>query len=539
MSDERCADVLARRLFDAGCRYAFGMPGGEVLTLIDALERAGIRFVLVKHENAGGFMAEGTWHRTGAPGILVATVGPGAMNGVNSVANADQDRVPLIVLTGCIDAAETETYTHQVLDHRAVFAPMTRAQFTLSAGAAHVIADKAVRIATEGRPGPVHIDVPISVADASPGPSPYLPDYSPPLPLAPAPSAALNAARAALASARRPLVVAGLDAVNEGAAASVAAFCERFGAPLITTYKAKGLLPEDHPLALGGAGLSPKADKLLLPLVGKADVVLAIGYDPIEMRAGWQDPWDPSRQTVIDISAAPNRHGMHRASYDILGGCGESLAALTEGLVPGETWSDGEIAETRAGLAQAFPVDEPWGPAAVIAETRATMPPDTLVTADSGAHRILLSQMWRCVEPKGLMQSSGLCTMGCALPLAMGAKLADPDRPVVAFMGDAGFLMVAGELASAAELGLGVVAVVFVDASLALIEMKQRSRQMTNRGVDFARHDHAAIARAFGGHGETVRDRTGLRAALNAAQSRPGFTLIAAEIDRGAYDGRL
>ena len=166
MTDQRCADVLARRLHDAGCRYAFGMPGGEVLTLIDALERAGIRFVLIKHENAGGFMAEGTWHRTGAPGILVATVGPGATNGVNSVANADQDRVPLIVLTGCIDASEAETYTHQVLDHRAVFAPMTRAQFTLSAGAAHVIADKSVRIATEGRPGPVHIDVPISVAAA-------------------------------------------------------------------------------------------------------------------------------------------------------------------------------------------------------------------------------------------------------------------------------------------------------------------------------------------------------------------------------------
>lgn len=539
MSEDRCADALARRLYDAGCRYAFGMPGGEVLTLMDALERVGIRFVLVKHENAGGFMAEGTWHRTGAPGILLATVGPGAMNGVNSVANADQDRVPLIVLTGCIDADVAETYTHQVLDHRAVFAPMTRAQFTLSPGAAHVIADKAVRIATEGRPGPVHIDVPISVADAPPGPSPHLPAYSAPLPLVPAPGDALDAARAALATARRPLVIAGLDAVNEGAGEQIRAFCDGFGAPLITTYKAKGLLPEYHPLALGGAGLSPKADKLLLPLVGKADVVLAVGYDPIEMRTGWQDPWDPSRQIVIDIAAAPNRHGMHRASYDILGGCAESLTALTQGLSPAETWAGGEIAATRDALSEAFADNERWGPAAVIAETRAAMPPETLATADSGAHRILLSQMWRCTEPRGLMQSSGLCTMGCALPLAMGAKLADPERPVVAFMGDAGFLMVAGELATAAELGLGVIAIVFVDASLALIEMKQRSRQMTNRGVDFASHDHAAIARAFGGHGETVRDRAAFRDALKTAQERPGFTLIAVEIERGSYDGRF
>ncbi|MCV6598620.1 MAG: thiamine pyrophosphate-binding protein, partial [Mangrovicoccus sp.] len=484
---ERCADVLARRLYEAGCRYAFGMPGGEVLTLVDALEKAGIRFVLVKHENAGGFMAEGTWHRTGAPGILLATVGPGAMNGVNSVANADQDRVPLIVLTGCIDADAAETYTHQVLDHRAVFAPMTRAQFTLSPGAAHVIADKAVRIATEARPGPVHIDVPITVADAAPGPSPKLPaSYRAPLPLAPAPSPALAAARGALDDAQRPVVVAGLDAVNEAAGPALQEFCKRFNAPLITSYKAKGIIPEDHPLALGGAGLSPKADKALLPLLAQADLVLALGYDPIEMRSGWQDPWDPDRQTVIDIAAAPNRHGMHRASYDILGGCAESLHALSQGLGPRESWAGGEIAQTSAALQAAFPSDEDWGPAAVIDETRQAMPQGTLATADSGAHRILLSQMWRCDEPRGLMQSSGLCTMGCALPLAMGAKLADPERPVMAFMGDAGFLMVAGELASAAELNLPVIAVVFVDASLALIEMKQRARQMSNRGVDFA-----------------------------------------------------
>ncbi|MEM1363844.1 MAG: thiamine pyrophosphate-binding protein [Pseudomonadota bacterium] len=535
----RVADVLAQRLYEAGCRFAFGMPGGEVLTLIDALERAGIRFVLVKHENAGGFMAEGSWHRTGAPGILVATVGPGAMNGVNSVANADQDRVPLIVLSGCIDADQAETYTHQLLDHRAVFAPITRAQFTMSPGAAHVIADKAIRIATEGRPGPVHIDLPISVADAAPGPSPILPSYRAPAKLAPAPGPALEAAREALASAQRPLVVAGLDAVNEDAGSALMAFCNAFDAPLITTYKAKGILPEAHPLALGGAGLSPKADQILLPLVSEADLILSLGYDPIEMRAGWQGPWDPTRQNVIDIAAAPNRHGMHRASFDILGGMTESLDALMTGISPRSAWPEGRIDLAKKALAEAFPTNQVWGAAAVIDETRKTLPGTTLATADSGAHRILLSQMWRCDEPRGLMQSSGLCTMGCALPLAMGAKLADPDRPVVAFMGDAGFLMVAGELATAAELGISVIAVVFVDASLALIEMKQRARQMTNLGVDFARHDLAAVARGFGGQGVRVQSRAELRDALETAQSQPQFTLIAAEIERGAYDGRI
>ena len=167
------------------------------------------------------------------------------------------------------------------------------------------------------------------------------------------------------------------------------------------------------------------------------------------------------------------------------------------------------------------------------------LPDDTLATADSGAHRSLLSQMWECYAPRGLMQSSALCTMGCAVPLAMGAQVAEPDRTVVSFSGDAGFLMVAGELSTAAELGLRTIFVVFVDSSLALIELKQRQRQLKNAGVDFAKHDFAAMGRAFGGAGHTVTNRAELAAALDAAQSSDTFTVIAAVIERGAYDGRI
>ena len=114
----RTADIIGRRLYDAGVRFAFGIPGGEVLTLIDGLEKAGIRFILSKHENAAGFMAEGVYHITGTPGVLIATVGPGAANAVNVTANALQDRVPMIVITGCVDPADTVTYNHQVLTIR-------------------------------------------------------------------------------------------------------------------------------------------------------------------------------------------------------------------------------------------------------------------------------------------------------------------------------------------------------------------------------------------------------------------------------------
>ena len=530
----RAADVLARRLFEQGCRWAFGMPGGEVLTLVDALERAGITFVLAKHENAAGFMAEGTYHRTGAPALLVATVGPGALNGINVVENARQDRVPMIVMTGAVDADEAHIYTHQVLDQPQVFRPITKATFTLSAPSAHVIADKAVAIATEGRPGPVHIDVPISVADAPASGGGVLRPSA--VSMIPSMTDDFERAKQAIAKAKRPLIIAGVDAVAENVGATLQQAAEALGAPVITTYKAKGLIPETHPLSLGGAGLSPKADTLLLPLVDKADVILAVGYDPIEMRTGWQNPWDPKRQMVIDITAEPNHHYMHQATINVIGNCAATLdALLPDALLT--SWECGSAENTREALQNAFSVKNEWGPDTVIATCQEVLPDDTLATADSGAHRILLSQMWTCTFPRALTQSSALCTMGCAVPLAIGAQIVEPDRTVVSFSGDAGFLMVAGEISTAAELGLKTIFVVFVDASLALIELKQRQRQMDNRGVDFGHVEFASVAKAFGGEGHRVRSRDELMVALAAAQQSDRFTVIAAEIDRKSYDG--
>ncbi|MBU2957663.1 thiamine pyrophosphate-binding protein [Paracoccus sp. 1_MG-2023] len=532
------ADILAGRLYRAGCRIAFGMPGGEVLVLIDALARVGIEFVLAKHENAAGFMAEGVYHRTGAPALLVTTVGPGALNAVNVVENARQDRVPMIVLTGAIDTAEAATYTHQVLEQREVFRPVTKASFTFDAGAAAAIADKAVAIACEGRPGPVHIDVPISVASAPVQARPSH-DRIPAAPTVPAEGADLAQARRWLADAERPIVIMGLDAMNQNAGAAIRDFAQTFGAPVISTYKAKGLIPEDHPLSLGAAGLSPKADRLLLPLLAEADLIICVGYDPIEMRVGWRDPWDPSQVPVIDITAAPNHHYMHQARVNFVADCGATLAALALGVTPRATWPGDRIARLQDDMATAFPRDEEWGPAAIVDTCMTSLPDGTLATVDSGAHRILLSQMWRCTEPRGLMQSSGLCTMGCAVPLAIGAALATPERHVVSFSGDAGFLMVAGELATAAELRTPVIFVVFVDASLALIDLKQRQMGLTSNGVDFDGPDIAAIGRAFGGAGHTVRCRAELRDALKTAMAETRFTVIAAVIDRKSYDGRL
>lgn len=525
------ADLLAARLAAAGATHAFGIPGGEVLALVDALERAGIRFLLAKHENAAGFMAEGLWHATGALPVLVATLGPGVANAVNVVANAQQDRVPLIFITGCVDQALAESYTHQVFDHQAVLRPLVKASFRAAPGTEDLVIEKAIAIATRGRPGPVHIDLPISVAEARTArrPAPAMPKRQASVP------ADLSAARALVASAKRPLVIAGLDLVNQGGAAALDQFLTRTGAPLLTTYKAKGLVPEHDPRVIGGVGLSPKADAIVRPLIEAADLIVLAGYDPIEMRQGWRNPW-PANKRVIDIVVEDMPHGMHGASLRLEGDVGAILKQLAEGKAPSDAWPGREPAAIRKIFRQSFAAPPGWGPHAVFETLRQAAPAGTVATADSGAHRILLSQIWECDGPRRLLQSTGLCTMGCALPLATGAALGS-GRPTLCFVGDAGLEMVLGELATLRDLKLPVVIAVIVDESLALIALKQRQLGLKRAGVDFGATDFAAVAQALGGHGATISDRDSLKREAEAAFKRSGFTLLACRIDAKSYEG--
>ncbi len=534
----RGAEIIAKKLAEVGCRWAYGIPGGEVLAVMEALNEAGLRFVLTKHENPAGFMAEGSWHADGAPGVLLATIGPGVANAINVVANALQDRVPLIFLTGRVNFGDAERYTHQVLDQQALLRPVVKGSFCVTAETVGSVMDKAIALALEGQPGPVHVDVPIAVAEgeASSGAE----GYSPPLRATAVPAEGdpvLRAARALLAEAKRPLALAGVDAVNQAAGPAIAEFCRRFSIPLVTSYKGKGLLEEADPLALGGAGLSPKADKILMPLMAEADLILLLGYDPIEMRIGWRDPW-PEVTPVVEVAPLERSHGMHGVSHLLIGGLAETLDALSAGQSPQATWPDGRAAATREALLAAFrPKGDGFGPGEVFQTLRGCLPDDTVATADSGAHRILLSQQWLCPMPRTLLQSSALCTMGCALPLAMGHKLARPDQAAIVFVGDAGLEMVLGELATLRDLKLAIILCVLVDESLALIELKQRGSQRANLGVDFGGSDFPAIAAAFGGAGRWIDDVQNLKSEATSALSRETFTLLACRIGRRAYDG--
>lgn len=532
------AELIAQRLYRAGVRQAFGIPGGEVLTIIKALDEQGIEFVMCKHENAAGFMAEGTYHASGSPAVLVATVGPGVANAVNFIANAQQDRVPVIYLTGRVDRVEAVTYTHQVFDHAAVLNPLCKATLEVTDGAVEEMIDKAVNIALDFPPGPVHVDVPISVA-ATQQPSRKINNRAI-VNMGIASGKEFEVAKQLLADASRPLVIAGVEVLYQRAEVAVANFCNAFAIPLITSYKAKGILSENHAMSVAGAGLSPKANKIILPLVKQADVIILAGYDPVEMRSDWRNVWSNSTR-VIELSSQPNTHYMHQSDVSFVCDIGASLNALGSLRKKQQpAWVNDEIQTTRQALAIAFQSEPDWGPAKLIHMARDMMPAETIATADTGAHRILLSQIWSCYSPRSLIQSSGLCTMGCALPLAIGFKRIKPELPVIAFTGDAGLEMVLGDLATLRDSHLPVIIVVFVDASLALIELKQRVMQYDNVGVDSIGYtDFVKVAEGFDLAAAWVDDAESFKLHLQSALKNKLSTLLACRIGRRAYDDKI
>jgi acetolactate synthase I/II/III large subunit len=535
----RVADTVASVLREAGVSLAFGMPGGEVVTAIDGLQAAGIRFVLARNETAAAMMAAGAATVAQVPGLLVTTLGPGLANAINGIADAAQERVPLVVISGIVERSVRGRYTHQIVDHAAMLRPLVKASFEIEAEGAASIVRRALAIAMAEPRGPVHLDLSPAVA-AMPdpvGPADAVLPLSPALGIDAA-SAGIAALRDKIASAERPLILAGFEAARGRGGAVITGIADRCGIPVLTTYKGKGVLDEHHPAALGAAGLSPVADRILLDLVAQADLVLLAGYDPIEMRAGWLDPF-PHREAVVEIGMLPADHGMHAAGLRLAGSVADVLEAAFAGTSPRACWRRGEPEAARAALRAAFRTPAPWGPHAVFEELQAALPAGATVTIDSGAHRILLSQVLKVSRPFGVLQSAGWCTMGSAVPLALGAKLAEPHRPAIAVLGDGGLEMTLGELGTLRDQGTPVVVLVLQDESLGLIELKQRQAGLARAAVGIGATRFADIARAFGGLGFEVSDTGSLSRALAEALAADVFSVIACRIGVDAYVGRF
>jgi acetolactate synthase-1/2/3 large subunit len=512
---------LARR----GTRRIWGVPGGgSSLDLLDGMARFGLSFVLTRHEGAAAMAALADAELTGAPGVVLTTKGPGVANALNGLACASLERAPVLLVSDGFAPQQLGWVTHQVFDQRAATAPYVVGYGTGedAAGIARLL-DLAQR---ERRP--VHLDLTSAAARraATPVPPRRVVEDLPP---------DLGHGAALLLNARRPVLVAGLEAAEPAAAAALRDLAEALGAPVLVTYKAKGVLPDAHPLHAGiftGGSLEAR-------LVGAADLILTVGLDPVELIL---QPWRYTAPVVdIALRSHPVRYVAPAATLH--GPLAASLRRLHRAVHPLD-WTASELAAHRHAAVEALAWAGTEGvppPAIVrIAQDEARRGGHApRVTVDAGAHMFSATAFWQCEAPRDLLISNGLASMGFALPAGIAAALHDPARGAIAFTGDGGLMMVAGELATAAAAGAKLVTVVFNDGALSLIDIKQQQRQLPPEGVRWPRPDFARVAEGFGVRGFVAADEAAYRGSLRAALAHDGPSLIDVHVDPAGYPAQL
>lgn len=534
------AEAVAEALRAAGVPRLYGVPGGgSSLDLIEAAAARGMPFVLARQETAAVIMAATEAELSGRPGAVVVTRGPGIGNAANGIAQASLDRAPLLLLADGFTGAERAFANHQFFDQAGMLAPVTKAaaRAVEVGGAPGAIAASLLQAAMAAPRGPALLEISGAVARGPAAAAPLTGLAGTAAPSASGPEgAALDAARRLLAEARRPVLIAGLEAAEPSACAALRRLAERLACPVLVTYKAKGVLPDAHPL-FGGVFTGGEAEA---PLLREADLILLAGADPVEFIP---QPWRYAAP-VIDLGTAPRPLHYRAPVAALYGPLAPALRAMEEGAA-NAAWDHVAIVGHRATWLARLgnpPGNGGLSPQAVVAiaaEGCRAAGRDPRVSVDAGAHMFPCTTFWPASRPGDLLISNGLATMGFALPAGIAAALHDPARGALAFTGDGGLLMALGELATATTLGAKLTIVVFNDATLSLIDIKKSGRALPGGTLGWPMADFAGIMRSLGGIGFRAEDEAGYRAALAEALAAPGPALVDVRVDPGSYPAQI
>ncbi|RME51819.1 MAG: thiamine pyrophosphate-binding protein [Caldilineae bacterium] len=523
------AAFMADALWAAGVRYVFGMPGGETVHLLEALRRRGIAFELVHHETSAVFMADGMARASGKPGVALTTLGPGALNAVAGLGHAWLDRSPVVLITAQKPDELLPDYTHQVVDLHGIFGPITKRTVKVTASNAAQVVPEALALTLQGRPGPVHLQLSNEEAareiDEQSSTS-NLPISQSPIPT---PQSSIFNLQSSI---HRPVILAGVGLEPEGPYDALRVLAEAAQAPVIVTPKAKGALPDDHPLSAGTIGLT-RTDPVY-EVLEEADCIIAVGFDVVELVKEWAHP-----APLIWLASWPNEGPRLPAVAEYVGPLAPALLRLADNtFATAEDWGAARVRRFREKLA-ARPVPQPAGgllsPQQVLSCLRAALPPAASLAVDVGSHKIFSSLEWPALAPNRFQVSNGLSCMGFALPAAMGAALARPDERTACLIGDGGLAMCLGELGVLARLGLPVTVVVLVDGAIDLIRSAQRRAGKPVYGTEFPPPDFCQIAQAHGIPAQRVTSEAACMDALQEAQREDRPFLVEARIDPRGY----
>jgi len=521
-------EVLVEAFQESGTPFMVGHPGGESVEIMDAARRADMRFIFIKQETAGAILAA-TWGEiTGSPGVALSTYGPGTANMANGVAHAWMDRAPLFAVNGQFSDHVYATGLRQRMNQAALYNPITKYHVSINAKTVRHQIRRAMRYATSQPPGPVHIELPedqsLQEAGDMISDTPLRPNFVDVVP----DKDSLKETLVMLKAAKKPIIIAGLGIYWCKAASEFVDFAEKLGAPVMTTTKCKGVIPEDHPLRAGciiGGTLERE-------LVNESDLIITVGLDAVELQP---KPW-PYTLPVLTLASAPNLDAVIPSTQEVIGDLKPLLSSLTEYVGDGSNWGEKAAKDFQNKVTKALDVPtKGMSPGAALITARSVMPRDTIATCDAGASRLLVVQKWESYGAQEFLTSNGLATMGAAIPCAMAARLAHPDRPVIAFTGDGGFFLTVAELQTAAVENIPIIVLVFDDTEIGLIRVKQEVKGVPPFGIGLGGVEWEKLAQGFGADGYVCDNEKALGDALQAALKSERSSVVVAKIDSSCY----
>lgn len=502
----KAAELFVKCLEGQGVEYIFGVPGEENIDLLDAINKSSIQFIVCRHETGAAFIAGMMGKLTGKPGVCLSTLGPGATNMVTGVACATLDRMPLIAITAQTDLNMQFKGAHQYINILELYHPISKWSTTIYDGSViPKIITKAFALAAKDLTGAIHIEFPNDIASSFVHGEPLQTQlYDKKVRSS---EQAINEVAVAINQAKFPLFLIGNNASKGGASTDILTLIEKLQAPFTETFMAKGVVPENHPLHLQTIGL-PEGD-IVNKAFSRADLVIAIGYDPIEYEP---KKWNPLLSPIIHIDVQDHElDNYYPVKASLVGDLSANLLRLID-----QIDQRNEIDPFYRNVKETILSDRllhstsnsyPMSPQRIIKEIREVLSNDDILLSDVGAHKLWIGRQYETLKPNTCILSNGLASMGIALPGAIGAKLACPDKKVMAVCGDGAFIMSIAEFETAVRLKVPIVIMIWRDGRYGMIEWEQKNKLGHSSNIQFNNPDFVALARSYGAKGYKVKKR--------------------------------
>ena len=530
------AQLFVRCLENEQVEYIFGIPGEENMEMMDALLESKIKFITCRHEQGAAFMADVYGRLTGKAGVCLSTLGPGATNLVTGVADANMDNSPVVAIAGQAATYRMHKESHQVLDLVSMFKPITKyAIQILEPETISEVIRKAFKLAQAEKPGASFIDFPENISEMAINDDVPLPVINSRLTLAD--NQLILEASELIKKAKNPMILVGNGAVRSKASKNLQLFSEHFKIPIVNTFMAKGIVPYyKNSLSMGTVGL--QRGDYENGGFKKSDLVLCVGFDMVEYHP---HIWNPNKEhTLIHIDTkAAEVDSSYVPDIELIGNIGLNLKALIDFLpaklnYPNEFGIRTAITKEMDRLKNS--TDFPIKPQKIIWDLRTAMSKEDIAISDVGAHKMWMARLFRCEQPNTCIISNGFASMGIAIPGAIGAKLAFPNKAVVAVTGDAGFLMNSQEIETALRVKTPFVILIWNDSQYGLINWKQKRIYGRSSNIDFNNPDFVMYAQSFGATGVKIETANQLLPALKKAINTNTVTIIDCPVDYSEND---